>query len=159
MVDIDELYDQFAYGIVKHPLSIKNFSRYVLGTWPTEAQCIFLIGKSLSPYDFRLDSSSYAQCLVASYGVPTSDILLTSGINGSQWEPKIPIGRLSAQNDTDVADYLHKVTEYEAAQAGPPQHWQKEILHFGGGNDSSQQNKEDVLLCFPLPDIILFFQM
>ncbi len=139
LLDVDELYDQFAYGIGKHPLGIKNFAHYILGSWPTEAQHIFLIGKSFSPADIRNDTNLYSQCLVGSYGVPTSDILLTSGINGSQWEPKIPIGRLSAVSDTNVTDYLHKIMEYEAVQASPPQAWEKEILHFGGGNDTLQQ--------------------
>ncbi len=140
LVNIDELYDQFAYGIEKHPLSVKNFSRYVLNTWPTEAQHIFLIGKSISPADYRNNPGLYEKCMVASYGVPTSDILMTAGINGSLWEPKIPIGRISAQVPLEVTDYLHKVEEYETVQAGPPQPWQKEILHFGGGNDTVQQN-------------------
>lgn len=139
MVNVDELYDQFAYGIQKHPLGVRNFSHYVLNVWPSEPQHMFLIGKSISSFDFRNSPAWFASCLVASYGVPSSDILLTSGINGSQWEPKIPIGRLSAANDIDVNNYRHKVEEYELAQAGPPQAWQKEILHFGGGNDENQQ--------------------
>ncbi|HNP48460.1 MAG TPA: C25 family cysteine peptidase, partial [Bacteroidia bacterium] len=40
---------------------------------------------------------------------------------------------------TDVTDYLSKVQEYEAAQAGVPQPWMKEILHFGGGDNLAQQ--------------------
>ncbi len=141
LFDVDELYDQFSYGIQKHPLSIKNFSHYILDTWPSEAQHIFLIGKSISPSDFRLNPSLFATSAVATFGVPPSDILLTSGINGSQWEPRIPIGRLSALDGSDVNNYLQKVTEYEIAQAGNPQPWQKEILHFGGGNDVQQQSE------------------
>ena len=141
LIDVEELYDQFAYGIQKHPLSIKNFSHYILDKWPTEAQHIFIIGKSISPSDFRLNPALFALCAVATYGVPSSDILLTSGINGSQWEPKIPIGRLSAQDGSDVNNYLNKVIEYEDAQTGDPQPWQKEILHFGGGNDVQQQSE------------------
>lgn len=139
VIDIEELYDQFAYGIQKHPLSVKNFSHYILDTWPTEAQHIFIIGKSISSADFRHNPSLFAKCLVASHGVPPSDVLLTSGINGAKWEPRIPIGRLSAVNGTEVNNYLHKVNEYEDAQSGPPQPWMKEILHFGGGNDIIQQ--------------------
>jgi hypothetical protein len=141
LFDINELYDQFAYGIVMHPLAIKNFSHWILDTWtvapPTN---IFIIGKSISAADYRRDTYQYGLCLVASYGVPPSDMLFTSGINGSQWEPKIPIGRLSATNGTEVLDYLEKVKEYEDAQNGPPQPWMKEVLHFGGGDNIDQQN-------------------
>jgi hypothetical protein len=140
VTDINELTDQFAYGVAKHPLAIKNFAHFILNNWPTEAQNIFLIGKSYSHFDFRNSPSTFAQCLVPSYGVPTSDVLLTVGIDGSQWEPRIPVGRLSAQHNTDVTDYLHKVSEYEAAQAAPAK-WMKEILHFGGGNSLLQQQE------------------
>ncbi|REK06626.1 MAG: hypothetical protein DWQ44_10080 [Bacteroidetes bacterium] len=141
IVDVEELYDQFAYGIRKHPMSIKNFSRFLLDRWITVAppQHMFLIGKSISPADSRNNTALYAANLVPSYGVPTSDLLLTSGINGSLYEPTIPIGRLSAQNLSDVSNYRHKVEEYEAAQSGPPQPWMKEILHFGGGDSPAQQ--------------------
>ncbi len=138
-VDIEELYDQFAFGIKKHPLSIKNFAHYIINTWPSQPQHLFIIGKSIGPADFRLSESLFEACMVPSYGVPSSDILLTAGIDGSQWEPKIPIGRLSAQSGSDVNNYLLKVTEYEDAQTGSPKPWQKEILHFGGGNDIQQQ--------------------
>jgi hypothetical protein len=139
--DVNELYDQFAYGIEKHPLGIKNFSHFILDNWSQTAppQHLFLIGKSISPADFRYNSSLYDTCLVASYGVPTSDILLTSGINGSIWEPAIPVGRISAKFTGEVDDYLHKVMEYDSAQNGQPQAWMKEILHFAGGDSPSQQ--------------------
>lgn len=141
IVDIDELYDQFAFGIKKHPLSIKNFAEFILDNWTNVGppQNMFLLGKSISPVDFRNSPSLFAACLIPSYGVPTSDLLLTSGINGSLYEPKIPIGRLSAQNGADINNYLSKVQEYEAAQSGPPQSWMKEILHFGGGDNTAQQ--------------------
>ncbi len=141
--DIEELYDQFAYGIQKHPLSIKNFSRFLLDQWTgvADPQHLFLIGKSISPADFRKNPALFAACLVPSYGVPTSDLLLTSGINGSLYEPKIPVGRISAQNGTDVSNYQAKVEEYEMAQNGMPQEWMKEILHFGGGDSPAQQSQ------------------
>lgn len=68
-------------------------------------------------------------------------LLLTSGFNGSLYEPIIPVGRIGAQNGTDVTNYLHKVEEYEAAQSGPPEAWMKEILHFGGGDNPAQQEQ------------------
>ena len=143
LCDIDELYDQFAYGVQKHPLSIKNFSRFLLDNWTsvTAPQHLFLLGKSISPADFRQNTALFAACLVPSYGVPTSDLLLVSGINGSLFEPVIPVGRLSAESSSDVSNYLQKVEEYEAAQNGMPQDWMKEILHFGGGDNPFQQDQ------------------
>jgi len=141
LLDIDELYDQFAYGIQKHPLSIRNFTHFVLDKWTTVAppENMFIIGKSISPADSRNDPALFATNMIPSWGVPTSDMLLTSGINGSLYDPKIPVGRICTRTGQEVNDYLHKVTEYEAAQAGQPQYWMKEILHFGGGDNALQQ--------------------
>lgn len=141
LVDIDELTDQYAYGIQKHPMSIKNFSRFLLDNWTSVGppQHLFLIGKSIMPYFVRTNPNLFAKSLVTTYGVPASDILLTAGIHGTLYETAIPVGRICARNGNEVLDYLDKVQEYESAQAGPPQKWMKEILHFGGGNDPQQQ--------------------
>jgi hypothetical protein len=141
VIDVDELYDQFAYGIKHHGLAIKKFAHFILDKWTVAPpQAIFLIGKSVQPDKIRNNPIYWAECLVASYGYPTSDNLLLTGINGSVWEPVIPIGRLSAQNTADVSEYLNKVRDYESAQNSLPQPWMKEVLHFGGGNDITQQN-------------------
>src|SRR5262249_33839563 len=145
LVDIDELYDQFAYGIRKHPLAIKNFARYMMYVWTAPPlskiapSYIFIIGKGYSPVDMRMTPQWYNACIVPSMGYPSSDNLLTSG-NGfpqQHFIPNIAIGRLAALNQAQVSNYLHKVAEYEAAEtAVPPPPWMKEILHFGGGDDA-----------------------
>jgi len=47
VVNVDELYDQFAYGIGKHPLGIRNFLRYKISNTNVEVDAVFLIGKPL----------------------------------------------------------------------------------------------------------------
>jgi hypothetical protein len=141
LADIDELTDQFAYGIQKHPHSIRNFSKLLLDQWTNVAdpQHLFLLGKSINPIDARSNSALFAVSLIPSFGIPSSDIVLTSGLNGTLYEPAIPTGRLSARTGNEILGYLQKVQEYEAVQQGVPQSWMKEILHFGGGNDLAQQ--------------------
>lgn len=143
MVDIDELYDQFSYGIQKHPLSIRNFVRFALERWTGvgKPQHILLLGKSMSPADFRQNPTLFELCLVPSYGVPTSDMLLVTGLDGTLYEPSVPIGRICARTGNEILDYLAKVQEFEQVQSGPPQTWMKEILHFGGGNNQGQQDQ------------------
>lgn len=143
MLDIDELYDQFSYGIQKNPLSIRNFIRFALERWTGvgKPQHILLLGKSMSPADFRQNPTLFELCLVPSYGVPTSDILLAAGLDGALYEPAVPIGRVCARTGNEILEYLAKVQEYEQAQNGPPQNWMKEILHFGGGNNQGQQDQ------------------
>ena len=141
IADVSELYDQFAYGIVKHPMAIKNYVRYILGNWTGAApEHLFIIGKALHSTTFRTNPSAFAYCLVPAYGEPASDVPYTSGLNGNLYEPVVATGRLPASTGQQVLNYLGKVQEYEAAQNGPPQAWMKEILHFVGGSSSGQQD-------------------
>ena len=43
VVNIDELVDQFAFGIKKHPLSVKNFLRYARATFAILPNMYFLL--------------------------------------------------------------------------------------------------------------------
>ena len=139
LTDIDELYDQFAYGIVKSPLSIRGLCDMLIHANPTKIpQNLFLIGKSIHMRDCRNNSFwYYYQDLVPSYGNPSSDNLFTCGLNGgSALEIAIPTGRLSAKNLANVDLYLRKIQDYESST---PDDWKKEVLHFGGGKTSFEQ--------------------
>ncbi|NTW31736.1 MAG: hypothetical protein HGB12_03775, partial [Bacteroidetes bacterium] len=45
IADIEELYDQFSYGIRKNPLAIKNFANFALDFYQNRIKDLFLIGK------------------------------------------------------------------------------------------------------------------
>ena len=144
--NIDELVDQFAYGIKKHPSSIKEFIQYAKNTFTTSPQYVFLIGKGITYNDYRLNESSpYAEKLnlVPTFGNPASDILLSSPYGSCV--PNIPIGRLSAISGNEVGNYLQKIKEYELAQASGSQTlgdklWMKKVVHVIGGKDSSESD-------------------
>jgi len=145
LADIDELYDQFSYGIRKNPLAIRNFCRFTISNFTAPPEYLFLIGKSYkagysstNPTCYRNDTNCYNGTLVPTYGDPPSDNLLTSGINDILYKPAIPTGRLSASTPQQVSIYLNKVTQYEFAQKNP-QIWMKNVLHFGGGISVSEQ--------------------
>ena len=147
VADIDELYDQFAYGIRKHPLAIRKFAYYAYKKFNVIPKFLFLIGKSLNAVDYRTDASNYAKTLVPTFGVPPSDNLFTSRIIDAFFQPAIPTGRLAAQDTTHVFLYLNKVIDYEIAQQlaqqepqqNPPL-WMKNVLHFGGGGNINEQS-------------------
>lgn len=142
MADIDELYDQFAYGIVKSPLSIRGFCKYLLDRYPSAPENLFLLGKSFHLKDCRQNQNLYSKCLVPSFGYPSSDNLLTAGLRPANiFSPVIPTGRLSAQSTTDVDVYLNKVMQFENKTTNPPAEWKKQILHFGGGISLYEQNQ------------------
>jgi hypothetical protein len=138
VVDIDQLYHQFGYGIEKHPLSIKNFSKFALDKWTRKPEHLFLIGKSIASELSRGNNiANFHGNLVPSYGSPASDNLLTAGINGTKWEPAIATGRLAARTNQQVLEYLNKMKDFESYVL--PEEWMKTVLHFGGGTDYYEQ--------------------
>ena len=142
LVSIDELYDQFAYGIEKHPYAIRGFVDYVLDNWTSTPNYLFLLGKSIKP-DLARTGVNFHQNLVPSFGNPASDAMLTAGLNGSITESPIPMGRLAAKTGDHVSLYLNKIIQHENPipnQSSSPYgetDWMKQVLHFAGGDDSS----------------------
>ncbi len=139
LVDVEQLYDEFAYGIKKHPLAIKNFLQKIYYTYDTLPKAVFLIGKSIHNYLSKSNPDYYKENLVPTFGDPSSDNLYTTQLDTSTtniYYPQIPIGRLAANTNEEVITYLQKVKEYESA---PKSEWMKHVLHLGGGITQSQQ--------------------
>ncbi|MBC6490187.1 C25 family cysteine peptidase [Flavihumibacter stibioxidans] len=145
LYDINELVDQFAFGIKGHPLSVKNFLRFARANFSSEVKNIFLIGKGVSYNAFRANPTTERPLLnqlnlVPTYGYPGSDNLLSS--TGPESSLALTgIGRLSAVSPTEVEDYLEKVKEYEQVQqtiSGKTEDklWMKNIVHVMGATDA-----------------------
>lgn len=150
-VNINELYDQFAFGIRKHPLAIRNFSRYALTYFADTIHGLFLIGKSYKSggesYNYRQIQEAYDGTMVPTFGYPPSDNMFTSGIIDAYYTPAIPTGRLSARTNAEVGYYLQKMQDYEMMQNTPfnpsdphANDWQKKVLHFAGGSSIGEAN-------------------
>ncbi len=141
---MEELTDQFAYGIQKHPTAIRNFCKFLMDSLPTDPANVFLIGKSIEHRNMYGGSPGWQKSLIPSMGIPPSDNLLTGALtNTNYFIPEIPIGHLAAQTTTDVLNYLAKVQQHEAPLTGPPEtyDWKKHVLHFAGGTDAAQQSQ------------------
>ena len=136
IVDIQELYDQFSWGINRHPLSIRNFIWWVKHHWPNP-RFVLLVGKGLEYHRIRSAGNLAAspEFYLPTWGTPGSDNLLVAGPDG--FTPLLPIGRIACWNTEDLAVYLDKIKAFEA-NANKPQSlqdrlWMKNILHLGGG--------------------------
>lgn len=140
VIDVEELYDQFAYGITKHPYAIRNFVDYTTDNWTSAPMNLFLLGKSIKAKQTRKNTDNFHNNLVPSYGNPASDHLLTAGINGTINEPALPTGRLAAENLNHIEWYLDKIQEHENPLTGPydENQWMKTILHFAGGRSEGE---------------------
>lgn len=145
VIDVEQLYHQFAFGVDKHPLAVMNFVDYALNEWTIEPEFLFIIGKAREYQEFRNNVNVRNACLIPTFGNPGSDNLLAASVNSSV--PKIAIGRLAATNTSIITTYLEKVQQYETElrNFGDPyqtvanKDFQKQILHFGGGNVGNQQ--------------------
>ena len=140
IIDIDQVIDQFAYGVDMHPLGIKNFSNYLAKYW-TDPQFIFLVGKGLEYAEARRHEEPYEYLPV--YGLPGSDNLLTSRALSSV--PLVPVGRIAARSPDQIGIYLDKIKVMEDQIANAPQTieargWMKRVLHLSAGSGASEQS-------------------
>ncbi len=142
--DINELTDQFAFGIKHHPGSIRDFIRFSQAQFADQPQYVFLIGRGMDYIDqlqHQDDPLAAKLNLVTTFGWPASDGLLAS-LPGTSL-PIVPIGRLGAVNGTEINHYLLKIKEYELAQQTPAsavndKAWMKSFIHVAGGKDDAE---------------------
>lgn len=140
IVDVNELYEQFSFGVRFHPLAIRNFSHFIKKTWENPAFLLF-IGKGLEYAAFRSSSDQNTQAdklfLVPMYGSPAVDqsfLMQRSGIS----RPILAVGRLAVTEPFQIKDYLQKLEEHEnsqqqSAQTIEDRDWTKRIIHISGG--------------------------
>ena len=141
IIDINRLYDQFAYGVQGHPMAIKNFAAFIHTNWQnTPPEHVFIIGKGRIYKDIRNTTAS--DNLVPTFGYPASDNLLLAPIASDV--PVLPVGRLAATTGDQVSDYLNKIITLETAAKDSislkDQSWRKQTLHLGGGANSWEHN-------------------
>ena len=144
--NIDELTEQFGFGIKKHPSSVRDFIRYAKQQFTVTPKYVFIIGRGVTYDEYTPNQSAPASDLlnlIPTFGYPASDVLLSCepGTN----IPLIPIGRLGAVNGTEVGNYYRKMQEYEAVQQSnshtiADKGWMKNFLHTLGPADSSEYN-------------------
>ena len=142
IINIDELVDQFAYGIKKHPSAIKDFIQYAKNKFAITPQYVFLIGKGITYDDYvRNRNSQYADRLnlIPTFGQPASDVLLSSPYGSIV--PSVSIGRLSAVSGDEVGNYLAKIKVYEEVQRNNVQTlanklWMKNVVQIIGGRET-----------------------
>lgn len=129
---VEELYQQFGFGVNKHPVAIRNFCKFMWDSLTVKPVYVFLLGKGVSPVN--LGASAQIVNFIPSMGIPASDNLLTSALSNSStgtYFPEIPVGRLAAITNQEVTTYLTKVQQHESTGA---EDWKKRALHFVGGD-------------------------
>ncbi|MBC7687132.1 MAG: hypothetical protein H7211_03025, partial [Aquabacterium sp.] len=95
VISIDELTDQFAFGIKKHPAAIRDFIRSAVAQFTLKPKYVLIIGRGVSSIEYKANESSAdieKLDLVQTFGWPASDILLAC--EPGQMVPLVPIARL-----------------------------------------------------------------
>lgn len=146
-MNIDQLYNQYSYGEVS-PLAIFNFMKFMVNEGDPEY--LFLIGKGLDPnYNFHRNPAGFVEItklgitrrirdFVPSAGNPGSDMAFTAGLDGTTFEPAVPVGRIPAVTSAQVLQYLEKVKEMAALPFD--ELWRKKVLHLSGGISTFELN-------------------
>ncbi len=143
-----DLYEQFGYGVERHPMAIRNFVEFMHRHWPS-ARMIYIIGRGLEYNRSRYENGTWEnQFFVPTFGRPGGDNLLAA----TPWDlvPRYPIGRLAITNPEAIATYLAKVKAHDqsryAAQTPEAKDWIKNVMHLGGGKDASEQTNFEYAL-------------
>ncbi|HEU4470606.1 MAG TPA: C25 family cysteine peptidase [Flavisolibacter sp.] len=144
---VDQLIDQFGFGIKKNPIALRNFIRYARLTYTVKPKHVFLIGRGVNYIHFRtyeMEPDMDKLNFVPTFGWPASDVLLTAEPGSSY--PEVPVGRLSAITPQEVTVYLKKVKEFEQAQklsspAVADKGWMKNIVHIVGASEASLESQ------------------
>jgi len=138
IVKVEDIYDEFNYGI-KSPISIQNFLQYVYQNWDQTHRLMYVVLIGNASYDYKQGGSSQRDLVptflfeTQKYGSAASDYLF-SLISGNDYIPDIIIGRIPANNNSELTAYIDKVKGYEAAENTGD--WRNRAL-FISGNDGS----------------------
>ncbi len=140
VVRVEDLYEQYGYGVRFHPLSIRNFVQYISKHWPLRHT--LLAGKSMEYPLFRTSAAQRSEYgvtfFVPSFGYWGADMPFTMPSNRIV-RPVSTIGRLAVINGQEMSGYLKKVKEHEnyltnAQQTPEDKSWMKRVMHISGGN-------------------------
>lgn len=156
LANVNELYQQYGGGIEKHINGIRRFSHQIYDLASLKPVGLFLMGKGIREASVngitstgpgsRTNTTNFANSLIPSFGQPSSDQSITSNLPGtSKWVPLIPTGRIAVSSNQELTDYLNKIRQHETEQVqsavynSTTKDWQKQVLHFVGGANASEQ--------------------
>jgi len=148
IANVDQLYDQYAYGVDRHFIAFRNFGYWTKKNY-TKPEFMFIIGKGREYRENRSKEQieNNVDAFVPTWGNPGSDNMILS--SDTLPLPIFPIGRLAAKNAQEIGEYLDKVKEHDLNLSLPhtieDRLWQKQVLHLSGGDATLQELLADNL--------------
>lgn len=135
-VFVEDIEEQFAFGIKGHNIALRNFFQYTKTIWPS-MKYVLIVGKGLEYDIYRKSSVNLDQYnFVHSYAAPASDYML---VCDTLRVPFYTLGRIPAVSSSDIRSYLNKVKEHESYIQSTEHNiknreWLKKIVHLSGGD-------------------------
>lgn len=138
LANIEQIYDQFGYGIERHSMSLRNFASYVTRNW-SDLEYALIVGKGIT-YEFYRTEAQINDLsdlfFIPTYGAPGADNLIFS--KGQTPDTEITVGRIAVVNEEQVEVYLDKIKLHEAQFNNPQtiteRAWMKNVIHMSGGD-------------------------
>jgi len=145
IIEIQDIYDHFAYGIDRHFMGIKHLAGFMKNNWQ-EMKFVLILGKGIEyPYmRTNNDVINYENLVffIPTFGYVGSDNMLFSERNFP--DPYFAVGRVAARTPEDIKNYLDKVKQYDQARLAPQtiedKYWMKRVLNLSGGKTEQEQN-------------------
>ncbi len=129
LIFAEDLYNSYTYGY-HHPIALKRFIDDYVDKASKAPLNLFLLGKGIQSDEYK-NPKYTKRDLVPSIGVPPSDALYVSSLNFNPILQKMGIGRLAAENNEEVINYLDKLKDMDMQNEIAL--WRKNIIHTTGG--------------------------
>ena len=136
VVDVQDIYDQFSYGIFSPP-AIRKFLKFTAENWqPPAPSYVLFFGDGTWDYKHHLKNSREKN-FVPPIANPVSDNRYVAFDDTDPYVPQMFAGRLPVKTPEQAADVVEKIKQYADE---PPALWKKQVTFLNGGVNDWEQN-------------------
>lgn len=137
VVDVQDIYDEFNYGIM-NALRLKTFLKHAYDTWPLPRPAYLTLFGDASWDYHKFFGPNVNNNYVPSYGVPSTDNWFVSFNPDTSSLPFMFVGRLPVSTPQEAQSTVQKLIGYDSYTLSD---WNKEFLFITGGNTTSEQSQ------------------
>jgi len=141
IVDINQIYDEFSYGML-NPFAVREFVKYAFENWQSPAPAYIVLFGDMS-YDYRhllvsskLNFIPSIPYFVSLYGQTASDNLIVA-VSGEDAVPDLAIGRLSCETIQEANILVDKLKKYPD---DPSKAWKQNAILLASGLSEEDEN-------------------
>jgi hypothetical protein len=149
VIDVQDIYDEFNYGVM-NGTKLKDFLRYAYLNWQAPAPTYLLLFGDAS-WDFHKYLSTSTQTnFVPGYGVPTGDNWFACFNPDTNFIPSMLIGRIPSRDSIQAQRTVDKTIGYDGYTLGD---WNKKYMFVAGLNFNSESTINSYVTPPPLAGI------